>query len=578
MTDPGPDPRVGSRFGPYRLTRLLGRGAAGEVYAAEDTRDGGTAAVKLIGEQLSGDARFRTRVQEGVAAGQRLTEPHVVAVDETGEADGVMYLAMRLIAGTDLATLLADSGPLSPPRAVAIVQQIGAALDAAHAEGITHGDVKPENILVTADDFAYLVDFGIARAVQDAAPDDDGSGPPADVHALARVLERCLAGARPGWVSAALHEVAARGPAEKPRSAGELADAAGKALRPSEQHQVARILRRGSATPEPVGGSGASRFARLSPVGPTLPSELIRSHWYTPAVTRLRRRRKPILVGAAALTVVTALVGVGYLVARPPQASSAAAPRQVVLPFADPGFRLSPGGVALDAGGDVYVTSQGVAGRVVKLPAGSATAKVLPFHDLYQPQGVAVDTHGGVYFSDFNNRVVKLEPGSENQVVLPFTGLSRPAGLAVDSAGNVYVADRGNNQVVKLDTGVNVQTVLPFGGLRGPAGVAVDNAGGVYVTDTDNNRVLKLPDAGGDQVVLPFAGIVMPWGIGVGSDGSVYVTEYRSNKVAKLAAGAVIPAVLPFTGLNTPSGVVVDNSGNVYVADRGNDRVLKLAG
>ncbi|HEU4362155.1 MAG TPA: serine/threonine-protein kinase PknD [Mycobacterium sp.] len=576
MSNPEPDSRVGSRFGPYQLTRLLGGGEAGEVYAAEDTRTGRMMALKLIDGQFSDDVVFGARVQH----------PHVVPVDDHGEFDGVDYLAMQLIDGVDLAALLARSGPLSPPRAVAIVHQIAAALDAAHAEGVLHGDVKGENILVTGDDFAYLVDSGIGRAADDPEP---------DVRALGRVLTDCLTGTapdrpavprpsrvRPGQVPAALDAVVARALAKTPedryRSAGDLATAAAEALRQPERHQVARILQRGATAAGPPVRPAPPARVRVVSTAPTLPSQVARARWHTPLVLRLRQKHKPILIGGAVLVAVAAVVAVGYLFTRPAHISSAAAPRQTVLPFTDLSYRLSPGGVAVDAGGDVYVTSQGVSGRLVRLSNGAMTETVLPFGDLYQPQGVVVDIGGNVYFSDLNNRVVKSEADTDTQSVLPFTGLYRPGGLAVDAAGNVYVADRGNNQVVKLEVASNTQSVLPFGGLHNPSGVAVDDSGGVYVTDTDNNRVVKLAGETGDQTVLPFTGIAMPWGIAVGSDGSVYVTEYRSNKVAKLAAGSAIPAVLPFTGLNTPSGVAVDRSGNVYVADRGNDRVLKLPG
>jgi serine/threonine protein kinase, bacterial len=161
------DSRAGSRFGPYRLLRLLGRGGMGEVYEAEDTRKRRVVALKLISGQFSGDPTFRARMQREADAAGRLTEPHVVPIHDYGEIDGQLYLDMRLIEGTDLSTMLRRTGPMSPPRAVAIVRQIAAALDAAHSAGVTHRDVKPENILVSHDDFAYLVDFGIARAATD---------------------------------------------------------------------------------------------------------------------------------------------------------------------------------------------------------------------------------------------------------------------------------------------------------------------------------------------------------------------------------------------------------------------------
>jgi serine/threonine-protein kinase len=652
VTDTGPGSRVGSRFGPYRLLRLLGRGGMGEVYEAEDTRKHRVVALKLISQHFSDSPMFQARMQREADAAGRLTEPHVVPIHDYGEIDGQFYVEMRLIDGTDLATLLKRFGPLSPPRAVAIVSQIAAALDAAHATGVTHRDVKPENILITGQDFAYLVDFGIARAAADPALTQTGlamgtynyMAPErftgnevtyrADIYSLACVLAECLTGAppyransveravaahltepaprpsqlRPGSVPAAFDQVIATGMAKNPeeryRTAGDLAAAARDALTTPDQDQAASILQRSEASrparavdaawgaeaatqarawskdlnpptqwahtaaPRAAEGSGMGgppgRPAAVSPAGP--PD-------FSPPPASPREHRRWMLIGGALLAVVVVVAAL-YLILRPPGSSTPSG--QTVLPFTGIDFRLSPGGVALDSAGNVYVTSEGMYGRVVELQAGSSTTTVWPFNGLYQPQGLAVDTGGAVYVADFNNRVLKMAPGSNKQTVLPFNGLNYPEGVAVDGAGAVYVADRGNDRVLKLAAGSNAQTELPFTGLNDPDGVAVDTAGSVYVTDTDNNRVLKLPAGSDTQIELPFTGVTVPWGVGVDTAGNVYVTEHDNNRVLKLTAGSSPPTVLPFTDLNTPLGVTADAHGNVYVADRGNDRVVKL--
>ncbi len=644
MGDTGRGSRAGSRFGPYRLLRLLGRGGMGEVYEAEDTRKRRVVALKLVSGQFSGNPLFRARMQREADAAGRLTEPHVVPIHDYGEIDGQFYVEMRLIDGTDLSTLLKRSGPLSPPRAVAIVRQVASALDAAHAAGVTHRDVKPENILVTRDDFAYLVDFGIARAATDPSLTQTGMAMGtykymaperftaddvtyrADIYSLACVLAECLTGSppyrtdtieraiaahltappprpsemRPGVVPAALDHVIAKGMAKNPderyRSAGELAHAALEALTAPEQYQAARISEDAAAAetmarpaasatgaqgwwpPAAGGGSwpsqpGAPSYSR--PTGPPAYGQPPRTGEpdFTPATPERGGRRKWWILAGAAVVLLVAVFG--YLV-RPHHTGSTSACGQSVLPFTGIDFRLSPGGVALDNAGNVYVSSEGMYGRVVELANGSTTTTVWPFSGLYQPQGVAVDTAGSVYVADFNNRVVKLAAGSNNQTVLPFDGLNYPEGVAVDGPGNVYVADRGNDRVVELAAGSSSQTVLPFDGLNNPDGVAVDSAGNVYVADTDNNRVLKLAAGSNAQTVLPFTGVNVPWGIAVDNAGDVFVTEHDSNKVLKLAAGSNAPTELPLTGLNTPLAVAVNPDGDVFVADRGNDRVVKL--
>jgi serine/threonine protein kinase, bacterial len=633
VTNSQPGPRVGSWFGPYRLMGLLGRGGMGEVYEAEDTRKGRIVALKLISPQFSDDPMFRARMQREVGAAGRLTEPHVVPIHDYGEINGQLYLDMRLIEGANLATVLKRNGPMSPPRAVAIVRQVACALDAAHASGVTHRDVKPENILITGDDFAYLVDFGIARAGTDQGITQTGMAMGtykymaperftgnevtyrSDIYALACVLGECLTGSppfradsierlvaahlmepaprpsqlRPGRIPAAMDEVIAKGMAknadERYRSAGELANAALDALTAPQQHQAESILQHGedAAAAETMArpaaaGNGAPNWrpSAPGPVGPPplRPTPRAQHPDFAPSVPERPSRRKWwILAGVAVILLVAVF---GYLV-RPHSAGPATqACGQNVLPFNGLNFRLSPGGVAVDSSGAVYVTNQGMYGRVVKLTPGSSTPTVLPFTGLYQPQAVAVDSAGTVYVTDFNNRVVMLPAGSNNQTQLPFTGLNYPEGIALDSGGRVYVADRGNNRVVKLPAGSNTPTVLPFTGLNNPDGVAVDAAGNVYVADTDNNRVIKLEAGSNNQTVLPFTGLSVPWGVAVDGAGNVYVSEHDNNQVLKLPSGSNVSAPLALTGLNTPLQLAVDSAGNVYVADRGNDRAIKF--
>ena len=167
MSDPEGESRVGSQIGPYRLRRLLGKGGMGEVYEAEDTVKDRIVALKLLPESASHDPVFRKRLQREAHSAGRLQEPHVVPIHDYGEVDGLLYVDMRMIDGTHLRKVLKRFGPMTPARAVAIVRQIASALDAAHESGVMHRDVKPENVIITRDDFAYLVDFGIANAATD---------------------------------------------------------------------------------------------------------------------------------------------------------------------------------------------------------------------------------------------------------------------------------------------------------------------------------------------------------------------------------------------------------------------------
>jgi streptogramin lyase len=161
------DPRIGSQLAGYRIDALVGRGGMGVVYRAHDLALDRDVALKLLAPELAQDIAFRERFLRESRLAAALEHPNVIPIHDAGEIDGQLYIAMRLVDGTDLKTVLCE-GPLEPARAVHIVEQIAGALDAAHARGLVHRDVKPSNVLVTADDHAYLADFGLTRRLGEA--------------------------------------------------------------------------------------------------------------------------------------------------------------------------------------------------------------------------------------------------------------------------------------------------------------------------------------------------------------------------------------------------------------------------
>ncbi|WBP94130.1 protein kinase [Mycolicibacterium neoaurum] len=207
--------RLGARFGPYELQSVLGVGGMGEVYRAYDTVRDRVVAIKLLRSDLATDPSFRDRFRRESRLAARLHAPHIIPVHDFGEIDGVLYIDMRLVEGPSLKDVLRDRGALASRRAVSIIAQVATALDAAHATNLVHRDVKPENILLTADDFAYLVDFGIAHGGGEPAVTSTGlvvgssaylaperfsgdrGAPAADVYSLACVLYEALTGLEP---------------------------------------------------------------------------------------------------------------------------------------------------------------------------------------------------------------------------------------------------------------------------------------------------------------------------------------------------------------------------------------------
>lgn len=195
--------RLRTRFGPYEMRSLIGTGATGEVYRAYDTVKDRTVALKLLPAAMAAETGFQQRFRRECAIASRLQEPHVIPVHDFGEIDGVPFVDMHLVEGGSLEDLLRERGPLEPPRAASIVAQVARALDAAHAAGLVHLGVRPENVLLTPDHFAYLADFGIAHADASRAymaPERFTTGrvgPQTDVYSLACLLYECLTGQPP---------------------------------------------------------------------------------------------------------------------------------------------------------------------------------------------------------------------------------------------------------------------------------------------------------------------------------------------------------------------------------------------
>jgi len=260
----------------YRIDSTLGEGGMGTVYRATQLSLERVVALKVLTAELSSDPDFRERFRREGLLQAALDHPHIVTVYEAGEAENRLFLAMRMVEGPTLKELILRR-QLDDRRALRLLTQVAEALDAAHAKGLIHRDVKPQNVLVGAGDHAYLADFGLTKANDDAAMTETGqfvgtidyispeqargarATARSDVYALTAVLWECLTGRVPFVSSteervllahlteppprlsemrpdlpAAIDDVVAQGmakdPQERPASAGELMLAARRAL------------------------------------------------------------------------------------------------------------------------------------------------------------------------------------------------------------------------------------------------------------------------------------------------------------------------------------------------------------
>jgi predicted Ser/Thr protein kinase len=358
-----PDLGPGSEFAGCRIEDVLGKGGMGVIYRATEVHLGRPVALKLIAADGASDPALRERFEREARLTAAIDHPNVIPVYAAGEEDGHLYLAMRYVPGTDLSALIRQEGRLPPDRAANVVAQVAEALDAAHAAGLVHRDVKPANVLIAAQ-HVYLSDFGITRSqaadtrltesgewigtVDFMAPEhlrSEATDARSDVYALACVLHAALTGTPPfrrptvaATITAHMHDppprpsetpgvpaafdaivarALAKGPVDRYPSAGDLGRAALAASAGEAAAAPRGSVARGEAAPQPrpvtavtsLAGDGGVTAVASSTVVPTELVEPARTGpaWPEdrpdrPAAVRLHRGRRR--------TLVTALTGV----------------------------------------------------------------------------------------------------------------------------------------------------------------------------------------------------------------------------------------------------------------------------
>jgi ABC-type oligopeptide transport system substrate-binding subunit/predicted Ser/Thr protein kinase len=465
--------RSGMLLARFRIEGVIGAGAMGTVYLAEDTTSGGRVALKVLSPELAADERFRQRFLRESQIAAKLDQAHVVATVAAGEENGRLYLAMSYVDGTDLRELLRRDGRLEAQRAVELVSQIAAALDEAHRLGLVHRDVKPGNILVApgaGGDVSYICDFGLARHLSsvssltgergfvgtiDYVPPEQIEGGSidgrADVYSLGCVLFECLTGERPfdreselSVVFAHLNEPPPTVTALRPELPAAFDDVVAKALAKSPEERYATCGELAAASRAALEGK-AFRGRRAG-------------------------SRRRVLVAGAALATLAGVAG-GVLIVRGDHSAAGrahAAPLPLLpnaVSIVDPKDRRVLGHVAL-AKRSIY----GIEPTDVALARGSAwvllpgqqrlarvdpeTRAVTGSVRLPWPPGPRIAAGAGLLWvtEDFGPGVVGIDP-QRGMILRRFMVAGKNAGGVAYGGGSLWIAQGDNVARVAPRTG-----------------------------------------------------------------------------------------------------------------------------
>jgi YVTN family beta-propeller protein len=576
---------IGSVLAGYRIEALAGEGGMGRVYRATQIGLNRQVAVKLITPELAMEPDFRARFTRESRLTASIEHPNVIPVYEAGEAEGNLYIAMRWVEGTDLRSIILTDGRLDPERAVAIVEQVAAALDAAHSGGLVHRDVKPANVMVTTahgQEHVYLMDFGLTKragagtaltrtgafvGTPDYMPPEQIKGERADartdVYALGCLLFHALTGRTPydrdtevAKMYAQLHDpppsaseavpempagmdaVIARALAkegdERYPSAGDLGRAARAALSGRDPSQPERSLATGLAAPHPT--ELATPATELSPAAEVSADETAA----TPAPGPTAATPAPPPADPAPAT--PAAAGAPPATAPPPAARrrsgvfpillAAALILGVTITLAAAGVFSSGGGDDSGGGGGFSDTRADTRG---KSSAPRVLSESIPAGD--GPDGIAVDGTT-VWVSNSNgNELRQISTASNKQTGTPVTVGANPDEVEAEG-GVVWVANTDGGSVTRVESGETKTFTVG----AGPEGLSLGKQF-LWVANGDSDSVSRIDRSSG-AVLPPIPVQNKPIGIHAGKK-YVWVTNSFSNSVSRIdpASGAVVDTI-----------------------------------
>jgi serine/threonine-protein kinase len=593
---------IGSTLAGYRIEALIARGGMGVVYRATHLGLERPVALKVIARELADRDGFRQRFLRESRLAASLDHPAVLPIFDSREVDGELIVAMRLVEGGDLRRVIDRDGPLSAARAIALLDQVAAALDAAHAAGIVHRDVKPHNILVEGDR-AFLTDFGLAKALGEGGALSGASvvgtaeymspeqwrggsvGPAADVYSLGCVLYEGLTGivpyARkeadtepemPEGLDAVIERAVAKDPDDRYPSAGALIAAARE--REGGGLAATRVLSESEARPTvPIAEAGPSfgrlRGRRLQWVGAGvavaiglafLVSTLLGGDGVNVSA--------PIPVGAAPLRVATASDAIW--VTSEPDGTLTRLDPESGEPVGDP-LKLGAGisGVAVGAG-SVWV-SDPPHGEVLRIDPDAA--KVVKTIEVGGSPGPIAFGGDRVWVADEDGAGISaIDAGSGEITRRGVKPHAAPLRLAV-GAGGLWVssASTGNVRRIDLSTARAGGETIPVG--RGPAGITVAH-GLVWVANSRGGTVSRVDPSIHALLGDPIEVGGSPGGIDAGTS-AVWVAIGSEDTVTRLDLESGERIGDPI-GVGSEPGAVAVGAGAVWVADNGDGAITRI--
>ena len=536
-----PQLAAGEDLGAYRIEKLIARGGMGEVYRALDRRLGRPVALKLLVREIADEDRFRDRFLRESRLAASLDHPNVLPIYEAGEFANRLFIAMRFVEGTDLRQVLRQSAPLEPERALALIAPVAGALDAAHARGLVHRDVKPANVLIArareedADEHVYLSDFGLTTLSSDAVDVGQFSGTAdyaapelvtggridalTDVYALGCVLFEALTG-QPPYRSGSVMAVLWGHVNDPPPSA----------------------TARNRALPEAVDGVFQTALAKDPAKRPQSCRALVDSARFAVGLTRpgeVRRSRRLPVVAAAVVGVAVAAMVVSIWIGRGDHAGSIVridpATNGVL---ARTGLAGRPTSIAVGRG-DAWAVEAG-SSMVVRLDAARGALRPSSAHGVPSDVAVAGDFVAVANGTDATAALFDSSSGVfQGTVQLPGFGLSESS-VAADRQ-SAWVTDRGQLERIDLGTGTLAGTSpLPLarGGEGGSPVSATDVAvgeGSVWVTGDVLNPTLWRIDQDRTRRTVAYPLPFGPDAVAV-AEGTVWVANQLDDSVTRVDA------------------------------------------